>query len=55
MPTPTRQGKGPYVTISVLPETWEQLLGLLLVRETMDQLINRLLDAYPPPPLAGPP
>lgn len=50
MTTPALPRKGRYVTVSVLPQTWRQLLVLLRPRETMDQLIRRLLADYPPPP-----
>ncbi len=41
-----------YVTISVRPETHARLLGCLSPRETMDDLILRLLEAHQPHPSA---
>ena len=36
-----------YVTVSLRPETHRRLLAMLRPRETMDELVMRLYDAYP--------
>lgn len=41
--------EGPYgkrYHISVKQETYERLVNQLYVRETMDQLLNRIIDGY---------
>ena len=35
-----------YITVSLRPETHRRLLGLLRPRETMDQLVARIIRCY---------
>lgn len=46
MATTTPARKGRYVTISVRPETWQELIAMLQPRETMDLLVARLILGY---------
>ncbi len=46
MTTPTSPVASRYVTISVRQQTWRELIALLHPRETMDQLIRRLIAGY---------
>ena len=46
MTTSTSSPKPRYITVSVRPETWQELIALLLPRESMDQLVCRLILGY---------
>ncbi len=46
MTTPASPPASRYVTISVRQQTWRELVALLYPRETMDQLVRRLIAGY---------